>query len=863
MTNSHGYILEYPRIRVDRFDQANIPLPPSLHAHGRSIVTEDSEQDAFAAAFAPGQTHFDKPLLYLLTHIHTDHLKGLDRPGITAPIYCSYATKNLLLRYERQKSRIERDKAGQHEAKPRVVRPYAHLFISDEHATAKSRLSGYQADALELLRPLPYNTPTRVPYTPTTSVTLTLIESNHMCGGAMFLVEGDNGAALHTGDFRAEEWWCDAVLRNPLLSKYTAWQWKGRVKSCYDAELENHDRSTTHSSGPEEWAHHNESLGRKSSTAELGDEGGSACQNTDPDSQTLNPTCYQPRQRMPLRLENIYLDTELLMCNEKVPSKQQACLDMIDLMRLYPADTVFFLNSWTWGYEHMLIATAKAFGSKIHVDRFKAIMFRAARNEWPFLSEIVTPEPTKTRFHACERNNMCAHLRHLASRCDPQDSRNQGLLQQVVSSHSQTDSDSPDERSRWGKPQNQPSPLLVYVNPGQVSADQWPKMFSDTKLRLRTALRGETSWPEALIVPLERHSTLPEIQHFVGLFRPKTVSPNTILDPKGGLDYYLLHHLFGHLLASPAAGRRLAREGLALLGDQTWSFYQNQIALARQQAQRCAGDSTEVQPRQSGSQSDFGPARNNSLDAVELDHLSRLRGISVKGIMMQNMAGNLAAMLEIERWRKASGTEEPASQYQEETDQFFSHISGDHSQANVAKAGMGASSVDYDADHHQEPDCHYPGPLRATVPAEAYLNSRIRQREPSKSIGDFLEPRKRSCPLPRERDADRGIGSQPSPRFDQQTLTHLSLTAANKSQSIMHSRGHAASLEKDISTLLTEDLANRYLNVLIHHFKVPFNRSASQSYTEMWGKVRKILPTEARKTEEHWFRETGIMPPHW
>lgn len=37
----------------------------------------------------------------------------------------------------------------------------------------------------------------------------------------MFLIEGDGKAILYTGDVRAETWWVDALVQNPLLLPYT------------------------------------------------------------------------------------------------------------------------------------------------------------------------------------------------------------------------------------------------------------------------------------------------------------------------------------------------------------------------------------------------------------------------------------------------------------------------------------------------------------------------------------------------------------------------------------------------------------------------------------------------------------------
>ncbi|ETS63852.1 hypothetical protein PaG_02174 [Moesziomyces aphidis] len=850
MTNSHGYVLEYPRIRVDHFDQAPVPLPTSLLAHRRSVVGHgavQSRQHSESLPFEPAQTHFDKPLLYLLTHIHTDHLKGLDRPGITAPIYCSATTKQLLLRYERQKTRIEKDRDAQAGKSLSVVRPYAHLRVTTDHAAARSKLSGYHASSVDLLHPLPYNVPTKVPYTPTSTVTVTLIESNHMFGGTMFLIQGSNGAVLHTGDMRAEPWWCEALTRNPLLSPYLFWPTAG-------AEVGSNDHPTT-----EQWAEQIESFDSSTTSSHQGSESFSQSQNESqtgfgtrnyPGNASAPNTSTRGARRSALRLRNIYIDTELLLCNQHVPTKQQACLDMVTLMRMYPDNTHFFLNCWTWGYEDMLVVTAKAFGCKIHVDRFKYLMYKAARSEAPFLADIVTQDHTKTRFHACEKREPCVSVKSLASRYANDTSA--ALAKQVVAAHSQMDSSSPDPRQRWGPVRSQPEPLFVYVNPGQVSAEQWQSMFEDTKQRLQAAQRHETAWPEALIVPIERHSTLPELQNFVGLFRPKTVSPNTILDPKGGLDYYLLHHLFGHVLGGAHDRQQLADQGLLMLGDKTWSFYEAQLARAREEAlaQRNAGaDSTEAVRAASASLRD---GVGESLDANELERLSRLRGISLKGLMMQNMAGNLAAMLEIERWRKAAGIHEPP----DELESVLQQSSGDVADGTDASW----STRGYDADHSQLAETQaIPTNVSLRLHKEAVGT---RQNQP----GSAPEPGSiHSEPIDSARDVDRHSHIPPVAHLGEASVpAHHADAMGASANAPLESQVSQSSVGEPV-TELTEDLASRYLNVLIHHFNVPFDRSipANATHIELWGLVRTKLPADAQKVEEHWFRETGVLPPLW
>lgn len=52
------------------------------------------------------------------------------------------------------------------------------------------------------------------------------------------------------------------------------------------------------------------------------------------------------------------------------------------------------------------------------------------------------------------------------------------------------------------------------------------------------------------MLPLNRHSTLPELQALVGLFHPETIYPNTIYDQKQFLDYFMLYLSFGNLITS-------------------------------------------------------------------------------------------------------------------------------------------------------------------------------------------------------------------------------------------------------------------------------------------------------------------------
>ncbi|KAJ5157086.1 DNA repair metallo-beta-lactamase [Penicillium canariense] len=136
------------------------------------------------------------PLACFLSHVHTDHLQGLE--SFRAPfIYCSPATRELLLRLERFPHRIN---FGSGILEAREV-TYRHLG--------------------KLVRPIPLNTPTEIELTPLKRIRVTLVDANHCPGSVMFLIEGDGKAILYTGDIRAENWWVNSLVRNPVLIPYT------------------------------------------------------------------------------------------------------------------------------------------------------------------------------------------------------------------------------------------------------------------------------------------------------------------------------------------------------------------------------------------------------------------------------------------------------------------------------------------------------------------------------------------------------------------------------------------------------------------------------------------------------------------
>ncbi|KAF3070293.1 Protein artemis [Trichoderma lentiforme] len=136
------------------------------------------------------------PLACFLSHVHSDHLSGLE--SLRSPfVYCSAATREILLRLERYPCRIN----------------YARGILEARQQTYK-HLS-------KVIKPLPLESPTTIELQPGNCIQVTLFDANHCPGSVMFLIEGHGKAILYTGDVRCEPWFVNAITRNPTLIEYT------------------------------------------------------------------------------------------------------------------------------------------------------------------------------------------------------------------------------------------------------------------------------------------------------------------------------------------------------------------------------------------------------------------------------------------------------------------------------------------------------------------------------------------------------------------------------------------------------------------------------------------------------------------
>ncbi|KAK1246195.1 hypothetical protein MKX07_005264 [Trichoderma sp. CBMAI-0711] len=294
MSTFNGLLSEFPDIRIDFF----------RHHEGAT-----------------------PPLACFLSHVHSDHLSGLET--LRSPfVYCSAATREILLRLERYPCRVN----------------YALGILEARQQTYK-HLS-------KVIKPLPLESPTVIELQPGKYIQVTLFDANHCPGSAMFLIEGQGKAILYTGDIRSEPWFVNAITRSPALIEFT--------------------------------------YGIKT-------------------------------------LDTIYLDTSF---TDDIPfqTKAEGIAELLRKVQKYPKDTVFYIQSWTYGYEDVWVALSKALNSPIHVDNYKLRIYNslntsseARPHSCAYLTPTAaaltgfmcgnTPQPgcltsdQNVRLHSCESGN--------------------------------------------------------------------------------------------------------------------------------------------------------------------------------------------------------------------------------------------------------------------------------------------------------------------------------------------------------------------------------------------------------------------------------------------------------------------------
>lgn len=299
MSTFDGVLREFPDIRIDRFQN----------------ITRST----------PARACF-------LSHVHSDHLVGLERTTYAGPfIYCSPATKEMLLRLEKYPNRMN----------------FAKQILERRRQTYRHLKS--------VLKPIPLETPTCVELEPGRSVRVTLFDANHCPGAVMFLIECGGKAILYTGDIRSEQWWVNSLLRNPILLPYIA--------AADQAPLK--------------------------------------------------------------RLDNMYLDTTFASRkdpSQEFPSKASGIMELLRAVSQYPEDTVFYVDTWTFGYEEVWQALSTFLHTRVHVDDYRMRLYLALASS----KEAKAPEAyqligaqignqfqqgclstQQQRIHSCEKGTTC------------------------------------------------------------------------------------------------------------------------------------------------------------------------------------------------------------------------------------------------------------------------------------------------------------------------------------------------------------------------------------------------------------------------------------------------------------------------
>ncbi|KAI5204456.1 hypothetical protein E4T39_03642 [Aureobasidium subglaciale] len=294
MSTFDGIVREFPYIRIDNF--TNYP--------DRS-----------------------PPLACFLSHVHSDHLKGLESFKSTF-IYCTAQTRELLLRLEKFPHRMN----------------FAKGILESRKQTYR-RLKNH-------IKPVPLETPTEIELAPGKSIRVTLFDANHCLGSCMFLIEGNGRAILYTGDVRSETWWVNTLVRNPVLLPYT----KGTQS-----------------------------------------------------------------------LDNIYLDTTFASGDAleyEMTSKAEGLDELLKKVADYPPETIFYLNTWTFGYEEAWVALAAALKTRVHLDDYRWRLYSSQRDQptcyGPQTAPLVgyklgnhehpgclTNSLEGARIHSCERGTRC------------------------------------------------------------------------------------------------------------------------------------------------------------------------------------------------------------------------------------------------------------------------------------------------------------------------------------------------------------------------------------------------------------------------------------------------------------------------
>ncbi|GAA5995349.1 uncharacterized protein JCM10292_005116 [Rhodotorula paludigena] len=534
MSTHHGFLEEFPFIRVDAF-------------HG---------DPAKVNPYTGNAPHF-----YLLTHAHTDHINGLNSPQFQGRIYATAMTKQLVL------GTIETaDRVRYAELSGTIKRRYKFLNLRK----AGPRGKGSAGDRIQTI---PLNTPVQIGAPDGSEVTVIALDANHCPGSCMYLIDGivagQPKAVLITGDIRIEPHVLEALKHNPLVQPYLPRLVfpRGPGAPSEDERTETRkvlDRIYLDTS---QIAQEDEYVTKEEACAGLVE-----LMAQYPKDTRFFINAWTPGYEDILKVlyktfgERIHVDwykyghytSEAFRAGE--PLLAELCTSSA-----FP--TAASTSSTTVNPSPSLHAGPPA----------------ASTSSAP-------PPPTPLRFHACERRWKCDHVWQDGLGCYEWDDDHVPLL------HGPKKLKRPGSGEVLSREEGAEG-RVVYVNPCEMPRWRWDAYRAETMDRFRKGsalpeeqrarsaqgLRQKAGWkgkrrardedgedevvdlPNSLICPLARHSCRPELQAFVALFRPQSLYPLTCTDDdpvSPAHQYQLLPKHFGSLLA-PGGREQLEREAQA------------------------------------------------------------------------------------------------------------------------------------------------------------------------------------------------------------------------------------------------------------------------------------------------------------
>ncbi|GAA5853129.1 hypothetical protein JCM8547_000211 [Rhodosporidiobolus lusitaniae] len=558
MATHHGFLLEFPFIRIDAFDGDPAVVNPYT-----------------------GQA----PLFYLLSHAHTDHLVGLDSPHFSGTIYCTPQTRTLLLETQTAADRVRYEELGKAVGKRKK---FANL------QRKKTAVRGGTANGFDRIKEVRYNQPTVIPGPDGTSVTVTALDANHCPGSAMFLITGPSpslsgrpATILHTGDVRAEDWWIEALRRNPLVQPYLA------------PPVE---------AGGQRRAGGLERVYLDTSSVLLDEE---LVQKDEATSALVSLMArYPPETRFFLNAwtwgyedilkavhrhfdEPIHLDAyKHKIYTSPSFSTYDPLLASHGTTSLYPPSSSSSSAALQPSPSLHAPATFEPFSTAAPSRPSSATSNGKGKGKSKTQEEPPNP-PKPLRFHACERRWRCDVVWASGVGCFCWEVEHLPLLRGPKRL-----------KTAGGAGEGE---KVVFVNPAEMPRSRWEEYRVEVEERVGAWEReekenregkgrkgkrakwkkeekeeGEAKLPNSLIVPLSRHSSLPELLRLVSLFSPHSLTPLTLAQPLPpshgvpaekqhlGWDYLQLPSLFAEALAEGGEERvrREAKEHVKLLRRQ-------------------------------------------------------------------------------------------------------------------------------------------------------------------------------------------------------------------------------------------------------------------------------------------------------